>query len=430
MIETATTSQKCTAQQVSSLRPRTVAEESQKCSSILAYLNEVADNLHVRPPTHQACHADESCGAGLRPSLDQPNRPEVSPGNRRRWQVGTDHHHYQEPQWDQWQRSDPGHGGPGRKTKEHREEKDRKHLTSNRIHGRVPWDGSMKNSMRAATATRTITNATATSPRDRNSPHHEHRGDDRVGHSTTSQVYHLRRSSPTPAPTANNVGTTTNRSASRLDRGRRERYGHAVKNATIDVTNVRRTSAPHYPDRVNDDHSGGSDGKSRCFRSDGDREYEVYPHDHDENSGTSGTAATTSTSITSVSEERHGRRWVWDEWDVDSFTQSQDHQSSITRNRDDWTGRGNVSSYRHNGRKPKLSLSSPRRGNSTISSPFDAVFRDGSRPIPAKHDYNAGSVNGAPPRSGTEAAKQAFEDVQATAHGMKEDLSQGRSKVR
>lgn len=124
--------------------------------------------------------------------------------------------------------------------------------------------------------------------------------------------------------------------------------------------------------------------------------------------------------------EGQARRWVWDEWDVASFSMVDDESSRNDRS-SGWGRHGGsnnqtrcVTSYppplppRHSA-SPVSGFA--RGGNSTMLSTGDGVRARVSKECMAD------------PYTCTPAVRQAFEDIQATAQAMRDDLKEKRSQV-
>lgn len=134
----------------------------------------------------------------------------------------------------------------------------------------------------------------------------------------------------------------------------------------------------------------------------------------DYSSSTAGTEAPTTTVGGIAQQRRRQRRWVWDEWDDNVGGNSS--APSYSRYHTAGSSGSRISS---NGSpvSPRLSPSARTIAGSVGESPR------------SWRDKNVTSVDSDDDDEGNPAARQAFEDIQATAQSMKANLKQKRSEV-
>lgn len=409
-----------------SLEPHTAAESSRKCSSILAYLDEIAENLTTADPSSsgaQPRRADPACstersysGGGRPPSLGsgrQRQRPSAP-------QQG--HRHQQQDHTSRYERETNG-------TQDH----DLAPLSFSRaaagIHHRAPWDGSLKK----------INTAMGNNDQDK-----------------ARQVVSTTR--PPPPPANSNSANRKNP----YDRGK----------------SFIGNNPGALPVRLNVvDHGSGNSSSSKHNGAGGDVCRRDYPHDRDSITPMIPDVASTTTTQENPSAKSR-RRWVWDEWDEwdvgDSAAAQEDSRRGGKGGRKEEESGGDSKPITNGEEKNPTVMNSPRVKENPISSSRvmgdnNSETRSATHPsggsiavaVVGMHDGNNGSTDdfddhGALARRSREwvavqqqqhhhhqggeayndfcyttpAAKQAFEEVQATARNMKEDLKQRRSEVR
>lgn len=318
--------------------PKTL--ESGKFNSILAYLDDVSENLpdNIASPRHVPQRIDMA--ASIPTPSSEPLGLRPFSGSRRR----------QRTQQQQQQQQSSYRGG---------DDRERGKESWPGTNTRAPWDSSIK---QAATTTMSNSSGMSTS---RARECKETGGGGRGGSPTTA----VRLSTPT------RDGTTVD-----IAKSRRRRY-ESPSDRRLDDGNPSTTS-------------GRSDS------------YEEVPADYD---------STTGGGETTVESQR--RRWVWDEWNVDSSASDR----ARSGRGEDGVGKQPFSSLQ---RANTALLSTQERGRH--DRPTSAAFTATSTGPPCTLvEVEARAAETASP-----AARQAFEDVQSTARNMREDLKERRSEVR
>lgn len=319
--------------------PKTL--ESGKFNSILAYLDDVSENLPDNTASRRHVPQRIDMAASISAPSSEPLGLRPFPGSLR----------LQHTQQQQQQQSSY-RGGDGR---------ERGKESRPGTNTRAPWDSSIK---QAATTTLSNSSGMSTS---RAGECKETGGGGREGSPTTA----VQPSTPT------RDGTTVD-----IARSRHRRY-----------------------ESPSDRRLDNGNPSSRSGRSDS---YEGVPADYDSTTRGGGGETTV---------ESQRRRWVWDEWNVDS--------SACDRER---SGRGEDGV----GKQP---FSSRQRANTALLSTQQRGRHD--RPTSAAFTaISTGSpctlveVEARAAETASPAARQAFEDVQSTARNMREDLKERRSEVR
>lgn len=376
--------------------PAVLPKESEKCSSILAYLDEVAKHHGAFNTTTDLRHSVNLAGES------HANSPLGGSRRRRRDSVVQQYQQqYRQPKWREEYINDEDDAGGQRSVAGAEGRGDLQAVS--RV-SRAPRDASKRTSGGNATtvegaATKGIDERRQGS---RRSVECTRAADDAA---LSTKISHHNRNNSSSASSNVDGRRTTNATTNTTATTTPDRRHCSVGDSGGDMdTNDKDETRHAYLSTLNEYGSIDKDGD------------EVLEPSHDID-GAGGS-------------ERRRQRWIWDEWDTSDASSFQRVEERNTTSRMKVRVGGGSSSGGSGGRgSAKKENDRGIGGNSLASCHPSSTATLESRAIGSSNSYRDVFSSIIERGGGEQTAKQAFEDVQATARSMKEELGRHRSEA-